>query len=55
MSKYIITINETLARDVVVEAEDELEALKIVEKNYVNGSIVLDAEDCVDAEIYVNK
>lgn len=55
MSKYIITIEESLIRDVVVEAKDEWEALKIAEKDYVDGSIILDAEDCVSTEIYINK
>ena len=33
MNKYIVTISESLDRDVVVEAENEWEAEEIIEKN----------------------
>lgn len=55
MNKYIVTISESLDRDVVVEAENEWEAEEIIEKKYRNQEIVLGAEDYIGAEVYVTR
>ena len=43
--QYKITIKETLARTVPIEAEDEEEALLRAEELYYNSDIILDSED----------
>jgi hypothetical protein len=43
MTKYSVLVEETLARYVTVEAEDEREAVDIVQKAYEEERIVLDS------------
>lgn len=51
MSKYGITIRETLKRTVIVEAEDLGEAMYKVENAVERGEIILDVDDYDDREI----
>ena len=51
--KYTVTITETLERDIEVEALNEEEAYRIVDEQYDNCDIVLDAEDFIGKEITV--
>ena len=44
-NKYVIRIEETLVKDIVVEARDENEAILKVEDAYTNEAIVLDSSD----------
>ena len=45
--KYKIRIEETLSKDVIVEAESPEEATLFVKQNYDDGEIVLTADDFV--------
>jgi len=44
MKEYDVRIRETLEMTVTVEAENALQAQKIVERNYKNSEYVLDAD-----------
>lgn len=44
MKTYPITITEKLQMDVVIEAENEVQAREIAERNWKNGDYVLDAD-----------
>lgn len=48
--KYVIEIEETLVRHVVVEAENSNEALAIANDAYNNEEVVLDYRDYMDTE-----
>ena len=48
--KYIIKIEETLAKCVIVEARNPDEAVKIAEDAYVDGKVVLDYDDFCEAD-----
>ena len=48
--KYVIEIEETLVRHVVVEAENSNEALAIANDAYNNEEVVLDFRDYMDTE-----
>lgn len=48
--KFEIEVLETLSRVVVMEAENEAEALRAVEDQYNNGDITLDANDFVEVK-----
>jgi hypothetical protein len=50
-----VIIEEVLSRCVEVEADNEAEALKIVNKQYDNSDIVLTADDYVETDIYISK
>lgn len=50
-NKMKIRIKETLSRVVDVDAETEADAISIVEHQYANEKIVLDASDFDDVEI----
>lgn len=53
MNKYNVEIEETLARIIEIEAENEDEAYMKVKKLYKKCEIVLTAEDFIDVEISV--
>lgn len=44
--KYKVQVREILSRDIIIDAEDEEEALDKVQDMYDNGDIVLDYHDC---------
>ncbi len=48
MSKFQVEIKETLGRVVEVEADNLLEALALVEAQWDEGEIILDAGDFFD-------
>jgi len=51
MPKYTVCVRETLARNVIVEADNEEEALGKVETMYRKEKIVLTYEDFTNVEI----
>lgn len=51
--KYKITVEETLAREVIVEATTAHEAVKKVKQMYRDEEIVLTGDDCIDTEFLV--
>ena len=54
--KYLVKIEETLAKHVIVEAESLDEAVTIAEDAYINGNIKLDYDDFCDTDVvYVRK
>ena len=56
MNKYKFNIEEILNKEVIVEAEDFDEAMKIINKLYRDEEIVLDYDDFVGYTInYINE
>ena len=53
MKKYNVEITETLARAVAIEAESAAEAEEIARGLWENGTIVVEADDFVDATFAV--
>lgn len=52
MSKYAIRVEETLSRDIIVDADNIMDAIDKVRDMYRNEDIVLDASDHVDTNFY---
>lgn len=50
MNKYKVKVCEILARTVIVDADDESQAVAKVEGLYENGEIVLGYDDFFDVE-----
>ena len=53
MDEYKVEIKETLSRTILVVANSELDAVDIVETQYADQDIVLDASDFQDVEFEV--
>ncbi len=51
--KYTITIEETVAKDFEVEANDTEEAYRIAEQKYNSGEFVLDPGECQFKQIAI--
>ena len=51
MSRYAISVKETLKRTVIVEAESLNEAIQRVEDAYEQDKIILDVDDYDETEI----
>lgn len=49
--KYVVQIEETLAKHVIVEAKNPDEAVNIAESAYQNGNIILEYDDFYDTDI----
>ena len=49
--KYLVKIEETLAKHVIVDAESLDEAVTIAEDAYINGNIQLDYDDFCDTDV----
>lgn len=49
--KYIITVTETLSREIEIEAPDYETAREIVEQKYRDEEIVLHGDDWADTRI----
>lgn len=49
--KYLVTIEETLSKTVLIEAGSEEEAVDIVEDKYRKAEIILNCENFCDKEI----
>lgn len=48
--KYVVEIEETLVKHIIVEAENSNEALAIANDAYNNEEVVLDYRDYMDTE-----
>lgn len=55
MKKYLVSIVETLEKQVEVEAEDQYQAYEIANEKVNNEEIVLDADDFTGRDIEVIK
>ena len=55
MTKYKISIKETLEKIIEINAENEKEALEIAKEKYLNEEIVLDYNDYIDTDINIIK
>lgn len=53
MKEYKVEIKETLSRIVTTLAEDEFDAVNIVEARYTDEGTVLDASDFQDVEFKI--
>lgn len=53
--KYAVTVVETLCRTVTVEADNEDDALDIVERAYYNDEIELDSSYYLDSDFEVRE
>ena len=51
--KYIITIEETVAKDFEVEADDAEKAYETAEQKYNSGEFVLDPGECQFRQIAI--
>lgn len=51
--RYKVEVSEILTQIVEIEADSEAEAVELVEKQYSNGDIVLDASNFLDNEIKI--
>lgn len=49
--KYVVRIEETLAKHVIVEADNADDAVNIAEIAYQNGNIILEYDDFYDTDI----
>ncbi len=48
---YKFEITETLQKTIIIQAENEKEAYKLISDKYKDGEIVLNADDFIDKEI----
>ena len=53
--KLVVTIEETLSRDIEVDAINPMDATEKVREMYDNGEIILSADDFVGAGFYINE
>ena len=50
---FKVIVRETLEREIEVQANNEAEAIDKVEQKYKDSTIVLDADDYVDSDIFI--
>lgn len=55
LNKYIVTVTETLQREIIVEANNEEEAREIIKSKYEEYNIILDSEDFCSVSLDVRK
>lgn len=51
--KYTVNIEETVVQQFTIEAGSKEEALKMAEKGYKDGKLVLEPGECIDVQIDV--
>lgn len=55
MKKYEVTVQETLERKVIVEAENQESAEEIVRKAYDRSELILNADDFTEVQFSTKK
>ena len=50
-----VRIEETLSRTVEIEADNNIDAVSKVAKQYTDGHIVLTADDHIDTTMYIER
>lgn len=53
MKKFLVRIEETLIKDIEIEAKDELNAVSKVQDLYDKAEVVLDDTDYSGVDIYI--
>lgn len=53
--KYIVTVEERVSRDLVVEADSAKSAQHIIEEQYKHGKIILEPGNCIGVAFTVNE
>lgn len=53
--KYIVTVEERVSLDFVVEANSAEKAQDIIEEQYKNGKIILEPGNCIGVTFTVNE
>lgn len=53
MKTFKFEITETLQKTINIEAENEIDAYKLINDMYKNGDIILDTDDFIDKEINI--
>jgi hypothetical protein len=54
MKKYIVTIEETVSEDFVIEAESPQEARRIVTEKYNSGDLALEPGNLIEKKVSVS-
>lgn len=52
--KFVVTITETLEKEVIVEADNPIEAEEIVHKDWANEKHVLDSSNFTGVSFYAD-
>lgn len=55
MKKYVITIEELISQNFVVEANDAEEAMEIAEKKYNNNEFILESGNLVTKQMAITE
>ena len=50
-----VRIEETLSKIIEVEADNNIDAVSKVAKQYAQGEIVLMGDDCIDTKLYIER
>lgn len=53
--KFVVTVEETLAKEIEIEAENPFEAISKAQQMYADEEIVLNADDFVETNFYANE
>ncbi|MBQ3508543.1 MAG: DpnD/PcfM family protein [Peptococcaceae bacterium] len=54
VKEFEVEVEETLSRKIIIKAEDDTQALRIIRKMYYGGGIVLSADDCMGVAFIVD-
>lgn len=53
--KFIVTVEETLAKEIEIDAKNPFEAISKAQQMYADEEIVLSADDFVETNFYANE
>ena len=52
--EFEVEVEEILSRKIIIKAEDDTQALRMIRKMYYGGGIVLNADDCMGVAFIVD-